>query len=337
MQPRILIVRPDRIGDVVLSTPLSLAIKNTYPDAFIGVLVRNYTKDIYVNNPLVDAIFTVEPDKMRFSDKVKLIYKIRSFNFTHSISLLPTEFFNWILFASGIKYRIGSGHKFYQFITNTKSVYRRKYNPLRSEADYCLDTLRKMGIRTTKLKTEIFLTDEEKIIANKRKSELCPNKETLIGVHISSGKSAPNMDVDEYIKLIEKISLLEKVKVVVTDNIIPKDYRLPNDIKKINLNLSLRDSIINFSMLDYLISASTGVMHISAALNVNTISLFCPLDSCSPVLWGPQGNNAEIIIPSHQYCISVCPKDPKKCNFKGEGGIDAEKIVQSLHKLNSSL
>ena len=53
---RILIARIDRIGDVVLSTPIPREIKKDYPDSFVSVLVRNYTKDIYLNNPNVDEI-----------------------------------------------------------------------------------------------------------------------------------------------------------------------------------------------------------------------------------------------------------------------------------------
>lgn len=53
-QKRILIVRQDRIGDAVLSTPIPREIKKKWPDSFIAVLVRDYTKDIFLNNPYVD-------------------------------------------------------------------------------------------------------------------------------------------------------------------------------------------------------------------------------------------------------------------------------------------
>ncbi|MCL4551443.1 MAG: lipopolysaccharide heptosyltransferase family protein, partial [Bacteroidetes bacterium] len=59
-QRRILIVRPDRIGDVVLSTPLPREIKKTFPDSFVAVLVRKYTQDIYLNNPNVDKILLID-------------------------------------------------------------------------------------------------------------------------------------------------------------------------------------------------------------------------------------------------------------------------------------
>ena len=58
-------------------------------------------------------------------------------------------------------------------------------------------------------------------------------------------------------------------------------------------------------------------MHLAAALRVPTVSLFCPLDSCSPALWGPLGNAAEVILPDEGFCSERCPGDPHVCRFDG--------------------
>ena len=84
--------------------------------------------------------------------------------------------------------------------------------------------------------------------------------------------------------------------------------------------------------MDLLISASTGPMHIAAGLKVPTISLFCPLPACAPELWGPKGNNSNIILPGEEFCRNVCPGDPKICRFEGEGGIDAEVVLNKVLK-----
>ena len=191
-QKRILIIRPDRIGDVVLSTPIPREIKKFYPDSYIGVLLREYTKDIYVNNPHVDQII-VDLERTDLKFKLQLINEIRSHNFTHAFMLLPTERMNWILFFSGIKHRIGVGHKFYQFVTNTKSVYRRKYIPLRHEADYCMDMARKIGVISDNLDTEIYLNNEEKAFAILLKYKFSKRHKILIGNQTTSGNSVPNL------------------------------------------------------------------------------------------------------------------------------------------------
>lgn len=329
-QLRILILRPDRLGDVVLSTPLPREIKKKYHDAFVAVLVRNYTKDIYTKNPFVDEILVEEELGNSFWQRVK---RIRSFSFTHGVALLPTEKNNWLMFFSGIKIRIGIGHKFYQFLSNAKSIYRRKYIPLRNEADYCLDSLRKIGIENPSTVVEIYLDEEEKKRALEFRKSFSISKKVFVGIHATSGKSAPNLSLEEYRRLAEQLVRIKNVQVFITEKEVPDELKNIEGVSYYFENLSLRDSIIAFSAMDVLISASTGPMHISAALKVKTLSVFCPLPACEPKLWGPQGNEAHFVMPDENYCSKVCSGDPQTCMFEGDGGINAEKIVSQLKKI----
>lgn len=330
-QKRILIVRPDRIGDVVLSTPLSREIKKTFPESFVAVLVRKYTQDIYVNNPNVDKILLIDDyDDGSLKSFFKKANEIRSYGFTHSLTLLPTERLNYLLFFSFIPYRVGVSHKFYQFITFTHYVSRRKYNPLRHEADYCMDLARKIGVNSTNLDTEIFLTDEEKAKVSHVRKELLSGKKHLVGIHITSGNSAPNWTVDDYRVLIERLKKSNDISVAITDNAVPPKLENIDGVAYPNVGKTLRESFINFAAMDLLISSSTGPMHIAAALKVKTLSMFCPLTACSPKLWGPMGNKNKIVLPLDNYCQTVCPGDPKKCTFAGEGGINPDKILEEL-------
>jgi len=330
-QKKILIVRPDRIGDVVLSTPIPREIKKTYPGSFVAVLLRKYTQDIYVNNPYVDKIILIDDEVSKsFWEKVT---EIRKYKFTHSLLLLPREQLNYLLFFAGIPYRIGVGHKFYQFITFTRYADRKKYIPLRHEADYCMDLARKIGVQPTNLDTEIFLTDEEKRKVNLTREELLKGKKYLVGIHTTSGNSSPNWKSEEYRNLVLRLIKEKDISVAVTDNIIPEQLKQIEGVLYPNENKSLRKSILNFASLDLLISASTGPMHIAAALKVKTLSMFCPLTACSPKLWGPLGNESKIILPQENYCQTVCPGDPKKCTFSGVGGIDSARVFDELENI----
>jgi len=328
--PRILIVRPDRIGDVVLSTHLPREIRRKYPDSYISVLLREYTKDIYSGNPKVNSIITIDNKSW-----ITLAKEIRKQKFDIAITLIPTEKLNWILFLAGIKNRIGVGHKFYQFVTNSKSVFRRKYKPLRHEADYCADHLKKLGIEVENLDSEIYLNDDEINKKNDFKSSVCPAGEKLIGINSTSGNSAPNMPADEYKKLTEKLLTVKDLRVAITDLDPPEVLRNIPGIVYPNIDKKLSEAIVNFAALDWLISSSTGPMHIAAALKIPTISLFCPLPASSPGLWSPKGNSSLIILPAENYCQNSCPGDPKLCSFEGSGGIDAEIVFRNVkEKLN---
>jgi ADP-heptose:LPS heptosyltransferase len=334
-QIRVLISRPDRIGDVVLSTPLPREIKKKYPGCFIGVMLRPYTKDIYINNPYIDKIILFNPlnNKYSFWGKVK---EIRKFRFTHALMLLPNERINWLLFFSGIRIRVGVGHKLFQFLTFTKYVSRKKYIPLRHEADYCMDLARKIGVETDNLDVEIHLSEEEKKIVQEKRKYLAPANEIIIGVHSSSGNSSANWEPVEYLKLINKLKSIPKTVVVVTDNVPPQILDEIEGVHLPNKNKILREAILNIAALDLLVSASTGPMHLAAALKVKTLSLFCPLTACSPKLWGPMGNESQVLLPEEGYCQIKCPGDPKKCTLIGEGGINYLKVVEKIIEIINS-
>jgi heptosyltransferase-2 len=338
VQKRILIVRPDRIGDVVLSTPLPREIKKTFPNSFVAVLLRKYTADIYMNNPHVDKILLIDDERENsFKTFFRKIKEIRKYKFTHSLSLLPNQKLNYLFFIAGIPYRVGVGHKFYQFITFTKYVSRNKYIPLRHEADYCLDLARKIGVKSNNLTTEIFLSDEEKKEVIIKRNELLGNKKYLIGIHATCGNSSPNWELTRYKQLADLLCRMDNFQVLITDNKHHKIFENPKIIFP-NLDSSLRESIKTIACLDLLISSSTGPMHISAALKVKTISLFCPMTACSPKLWGPMGNDNKLILPDESYCSNKCPGDPKICTFEGDGGIDVSSVYNIvLDELKKSM
>ena len=332
---RILLIRIDRIGDVVLTTAIPREIKNKFPDAFIAVMVRSYTKDIFINNPYVDEVIIAdEYINCEKPEVLKYAAKLRNYKFTHSFLILPNEKLNYIIFLSGIKNRFGTGHKLYQFITGVKGLSRNKYNPLRHEADYCMDFARAIGVTTSNIDSEIYLSVIEK--EKSKKLNLLLKKDNLskkiIGIHTTSGNSAPNFIIKEYSILLNELLNEPDYIVCITDNKVPKELDNIDNVVYLNRNNNLRDTIVNLSAIDLLVCASTGPLHIAAALKIKSVSLFCPLTACSPKLWGPVGNKSIELIPDANYCAGNCPNDPKKCKYEN-GGIKIDTILQSINKL----
>jgi len=60
---RILIIRIDRIGDVVLSTPVIKALRTAYPESYIAMMVRPYAKEVVMGNPYLDEVILYDKDK----------------------------------------------------------------------------------------------------------------------------------------------------------------------------------------------------------------------------------------------------------------------------------
>jgi len=200
-----------------------------------------------------------------------------------------------------------------------KSVSRNKYVPLRHEADYSLDLGRRLGVRSQDLTTEIFLTQEEKDAGKGILSKAgVAASDILVGIHPESGGSSPNWPVSRYVNLARELlkRLPEEVRLVITGLRPDTDFPRSGRIVDLRGKLTLRQLMGVIDQLDCLFSASTGPMHIAAALKVRTVSIFCPLPACSPELWGPRGNEAQIILPPEGFCQGRCVGDPKRCQFE---------------------
>src|SRR3954469_13089425 len=59
---RILVVRPDRLGDVILSTPVFEVIKRHYSKSHLTVLAKENVLPILKGLPHIDHFMTFDPD-----------------------------------------------------------------------------------------------------------------------------------------------------------------------------------------------------------------------------------------------------------------------------------
>ncbi|MFA5404257.1 MAG: lipopolysaccharide heptosyltransferase family protein, partial [Ignavibacteria bacterium] len=203
MSKRILIVRTDRVGDVVMITPMVREIKKTFSDSFIATLTQPNTTAILENNPYIDLMIT---DDLREESYEKVIKEIKKYRFTDGLLVLPTDRAAYQMFRAGVKSRIGVGRKLYEIITLMKSVSRNNYIPLRHEADYCMDLARKIGVVTENIQPEIFITKEENKWIKEFYKNFGINNETFkIILHTGSRNSAPNWSEDKYFELLKGI------------------------------------------------------------------------------------------------------------------------------------
>jgi lipopolysaccharide heptosyltransferase II len=313
--PRILVIRPDRIGDVVLSVPVLEALRHQWPDAYLAMMVRPYTRDILVGNPWIDEIVLDDPDHAHRGPTgfLKQLKTLRAGGFDTALMLLPTMRMAWLLFLSGIPRRIGVGHKVYQTMTFTRSVSRNRYVPLRHETDYCLDLAKAIGAQTETGQVAIFLSKEERSRA--REVLNWSTEHPRIGLHPGHGQSAPNWTPERYGDLAHQLQVQYNAQIVVTgsgqETALVERMQARTSVPMVSLagKLSLRQLIAVISELDVLISSSTGPMHLAGALAVPTVSIFCPLPARSPQRWHPLGGHSTILLPPDGECVT-CDHGP---------------------------
>ena len=140
----LLIVRTDRIGDVVLSLPLAELVKRHFPHCKVTYLLREYTKCLAQEHPFIDSILLLKESngKVPIKDNYR---ELQKYNFDSCLIVYPTFQTALIAFLSRIKNRIGTGYRWYSFLLNHKIYEHRKYAE-RHELEYNVNLLKAFGI-----------------------------------------------------------------------------------------------------------------------------------------------------------------------------------------------
>ncbi len=306
---KFLIVRTDRIGDLIISTSVFELVKRKFPDSKIIALVLKDTKDILLYNPYIDGIVGIS----RFTnlkDFLHLVRHIHNQKFDIGILLHPTFSLSLLLFLSRVKIRVGTGYRFYSLLFNRR-VYEHRKDCKKHEAEYNLGFLKFLGIEGLKTVPKIFLSKEEI-----RKSTY-KFKDKIVAIHPGSGGSARAWGRGHFAEIADLLAR-KGMRVYLTGS--KKEKGLIDEIKSRMRTLpsilvggtTLREFAVFLSHCSLLITNSTGPLHIAAAVGTPTISIFCPIAGCSPVRWGPLGRKNKVFIPE----VSACKKCiGKRCRY----------------------
>jgi hypothetical protein len=101
---RVLAIRLDRIGDLVLTTPALRAVKESYPNCRLSVLVRRTVRDLVIGLPFVDEVIVADD-----LTRAQLVRRLREGNFDVSLGFHPDVSANYLPWRAGIPRRAGYG------------------------------------------------------------------------------------------------------------------------------------------------------------------------------------------------------------------------------------
>lgn len=301
----ILITRTDRLGDVVLTLPLITETKRIFKDARIFFLLkRNLGELLYDYLGIDELIF--EEDIKSFSSKYEFFKKIKP---DLVINVKPRFDIALIFFLLGIKYRIGTGYRWYSFLYNFK-VYEHRKTSIKHESEYNVNLLRSFFSEVRQVKEFHFRysADERNNLENKLKEFKFSLKDNFIIIHPGSGGSAKDLPAGKLSGFINVfLNDYPGYKIIMTglydEKILAED--ILKNAAEINRSsvintagrLDLRELMILIDNSKLFISNSTGPMHIAGALNKNIICFFPNEAPMSDIRWKPPGDHVTVIKP----------------------------------------
>jgi ADP-heptose:LPS heptosyltransferase len=306
----ILISRTDSIGDVVLTLPLAGILKQKYPYSKVFFLGKSYTKDIILLSKNIDKFLDwTEIEKL---DKEKQIEKFKTLNIDVVVHVFPVKEIAVISKKAKIKTRIGTSHRIFNLLTCNKPVnFSRKNSPLH-EAQLNVKLLKPLGITKEYEKDELikFYGLKKPNDLKKPFNTLLDNNRVNVILHTKSKGSAREWGLENFKRLI-KLLPEDKYKVFLSGTedegkLFRKKLIFASNVVDISGQMTLSEFISFINAADVLIAASTGPLHIAAALGKATLGIYPPIKPMHPGRWGPLGENAYFIVKDNE--CSDCRK-----------------------------
>ncbi len=155
----ILVVRTDRIGDVILTLPTVEALKSNFPNAHVTMLVNSYTS-ILVEDIAGTLLYDRDGKPRPFFEMLR---EIRNAHFDAVVIAYPRFRIALLLRLAGIPVRIGTGYRWYSFLFN-KRIYEHRKTVEKHEAEYNLSLLKGLGHRVSSNpeSKDYYLSDRRK-------------------------------------------------------------------------------------------------------------------------------------------------------------------------------
>lgn len=326
MRERILLIRRDNIGDLVLTTPLIAALRSHKPDAWIGFLANSYNAAVLAGNPHLDAVYAYDkakhfPERSRLSvywDTAKLLLRLRALRIDTVVLAGPGAQRQ----AYGLTRWIGP-QRVVGFVTSEFSPdgitvpVQWTATDDQSETEDIFRLLTPFGIRGAIPPCELFPDPTAVAQAmNGAERRLGRARRPWIGIQISARRPKQRWPVERFASLMQAMHaraggcfMLFWAPGSSDDARHPGDDEAAQalaDLLPAGFPLypcatsSLPDLIAGLSLVDGVITPDGGAMHIAAGLHKPIVALF---GDSPPERWRPWGVEHE--------CIQVPERDVK--------------------------
>jgi len=304
----VLLVRPDGIGDEILSLPVATALRRMMPGARLSFLSSAYAAPVLAHHQDLDEVLTVTGQE-RLGELVRLFKR----NVDAAIFLKPFRRLMTAAWLARVPLRVGTGYRWYSFLLNRR-VYEHRSDFSRHESAYNLGLLRGLGLFPGEVTPpRLVVTDKEREWG---RSLLGESSRLRVVVH-PGGFSSRLWKPVHYRNLVLHLAQAGR-EVLLTGNAAERDkFRMeagisqwPNGVRDLMGTLTIRQLMVVITESHAVVSLATGPMHLAAALGIPTVSIFDPRRNNSPTRWQPLGTGVVLKpeVPTCEKCIyEACP------------------------------
>jgi heptosyltransferase-3 len=325
----ILVVRNDRLGDLVLALPAATVLKRRYPEAKVTYLVSKNTAALIPFAHDIDEALTDTGNSV-----FELAGMLRAYRFDAAVLLHPTLRLAAALWLAGIPVRAGTAYRGYSLLFNRRVKQHRKQNS-KHELEYNLDLVYQ-GLGFEPVTGEHYLPPVLTVPDGLKEKLAGEYGRDFILIHPGCSGSSKPWPLENFARLASAIQDSNR-KVVISLG--PQELDLKASLKKHLTadvgwaeNLPLTDLTALISLAKVLVTNNTGPLHVAIALSTKVIGLYCP--TCEIKRWGPYGTGHAVIRPPVDHC-NECPG--QKCpEYDCMEKITVEEILAKVTEANKT-
>lgn len=340
---KILLIRADYIGDVILTTHTLSGIRKRFPESHITFLVSSKSREILDGNPYINNIITYDPPwffkrsfMQTFREYFNILFYIKRQKFD-----LAADFrgdVRNILFLTvfgGIPDRISFASSGGWFLLTSIARYPAALH----ESEYHTLIAETMGADIDKgAMPEIYIGESERAFAkNFLDSHNITSDDMVVVIHQGARLPLKQWPLERYAEVGKYLIAEYGTKVILTGAY--NELLSVNKIKSLinNENVIIAAGVINslkqlkalFEMCSLFIGTSSGPSHLAATANLPTVVISGP-ESASQ--WRPIGNKSIII--RKDFPCSPC--NEKRCTVK-ENCIESVKVEDVTYGIRTLL
>lgn len=335
---RILIVRTDRIGDVVLSTPVIKAVRASYPGGFLAMMVSPQALEIVDSNPYLNEVISFDKNKIKgLFRSIGFAQRLRNGHFDMAIVLHPTVRVHIMLWLAGIKTRVGLDRKWGFLLT--KRIAHKKQCGEKHEIDYTLDVARAAGIDTETKELFVPVKKENRTkVENILKENGFGQAEDFVVIHPAASCPSKRWPAERFAIVANAIADTFHKRVIIVaglnDKTIGQQVREASgsDVLDLSGDLSIGELAALLEKARLLISNDSGPVHIAVALGIPVVAIF---GRSQPGLsfkrWGPIGEN-DAVLYKDMGCLE-CLAHECRLEFKCLTAIEPDEVIEAAGKL----
>jgi heptosyltransferase III len=297
---RFIISRTDAIGDVVLTLPMAGVLRELYPESRIYFLGRSYTREVVQACIHVDEFLNW--DEYKDLPAPEAVAAFKTIGADAIIHVFPNKQIARLSKRAGISQRIGTTNRLFHWWTcNTLVKLSRRHSPYH-EAQLNLKLLVPLGAAALYSPEEIggyYGLTRLTPLPNDVAGLIDPNRFNLV-LHPKSRGSAREWGLDNFAELIRLLPT-DRFKLFITGTAAEGELVRPllnehPQLVDLTGRLSLGELMTFLSRVDGLIAASTGPLHLAAALGINALGIYPPIRPMHPGRWAPIGPRAVVFV-----------------------------------------